>query len=1259
MMKFVLCFWLLGTVLFCLFAQQKVVISHHTVNDYNTTKGVVSEKLLLQYNSTPVVKLINIQTEPIAGLPAGARRTGSFEPDIFTGKERKRTIAFVQIPVYRIVDGRTERLVSFDLEVTETDDGSNNIAQKPTDVPHSVLASGTWYKIAVPARGIYKIDYNFLQSMGINPAGIDPANIRVYGNGGTVLPEKVTDDQPDDLIENAVLVQSTGHSFAPGDYVLFYANGPTLWSKDSVNRSFDHTSNYYENRSYYFVNFDLGPGKRIASEAATAPATLNVSAFDDYYLIDSDSFNLGSIGKMWWGYKMNTIGTTNPAQNLTVNLGPAIGKIRVRSNVANINTASGNNLTMSFNNVAVRTFKLGKAPDDDILVSSETASDSVNAPGSGGPVSLRFQYVPQGTGAAYIDYVRFNYRRQPVFTGPQFAFRSWESASLPAGENASYTLQNAPANLKVWDITNPLSPVNLEGSAGSGHYTFSRAGKSLKEFIAYDGSQFSTPVAIGNLANQDLHGMGQIDFLIVTPGEFRPAAEELGGFHRQKDGISVAVVPLDQIYNEFSSGSQDIGGIRNFIRMFYNRAQSDGSDMIRNVLFMGAASYDYKDRLGFNTNFVPTYETYNSTSGSKAYASDDFFALLDENDDINADPLLFPMLHIVDVGTGRIPAYTVQEARDYVNKVKHYTSPASFGPWRNVVTYIADDHDNNATENNDRMNHLDDCETVNHYFYDSANVYNVYKIYCDALSEVSTPAGPRYPAANQATDAQISVGTLLACYTGHGSPERWAHEAILTSEDYNAWKNKDKLPVMVTATCDFGRFDDPGQRSAGAKLTISAENGAIAMITTTQVVYPGPNKSLNGAYTHAQFSKDAQGKWRNLGEALRKGKATFISDPENNHKYAVLGDPALYIALPVHKVVTEKLQAEYDGSAFDTDTIKALGRYVISGFVKDQNDNVLDNFNGTVYVTIYDKMRKVQTVNPDPKATSSFPLQTNVIAKIQGTVTSGRFRARFIAPKDINYAYGKGKVSYYANSDVTDAAGIDSGYTVGGYNDKAGEDNDAPIVQPFIDDDKFRNGGVTGPNPTLFVKLYDDNGFNISGSSIGHNMVAILDDDVQNPMPVSAYFGTGSDDYRTGYIRNFPLRNLPDGMHTIRVKAWDVYNNSGEGTVVFEVKNKDKGFISDLYNYPNPMTNITHFVFQHNLENENMDVSLAIYSGSGQLVKVIKQHLTTSGNRTEITWDGLGEGGVPLVKGVYFYRLDAKTARGITAKAYQKLVLLR
>lgn len=1261
MKKIFLCAWLLGVASFS-FGQTKVSTTHYTVTANSIIEnGMLSQKIYLQGQSTPLVNITNIQTEQVDKLPAGVKKTNSFEPDIFTGLERKKMVAFINIPAYRVSGEKIEKLLSFDLEITEQVNGSGGtVAQKPTTVSHSVLASGTWYKVAVPSRGIYKIDYNFLQSLGVNPGTINPANIRVYGNGGTVLPEKVSSDQPDDLIENAVYVKSSGSTFANGDYILFYANGPVLWNKDSLNKSFTHTTNYYENQSYYFLNFDLGPGKRVTSENATGTSSLNVTSFNDYALIDNDSANLGGIGKVWWGYKMNSMVSPTPSQTINLNLGALTSDpIKLATYVGNVNTAGGNSLQLKFNGNLVKSFSLGQAPAGYLAADVEPADITVPAPANGA-VSLQFTYLPNGTGAAYIDYVRLNYRRQLLFAGNQLAFRDWETTTLASGENASYTIQNAPSAIRVWDITNPLNPVALNGTAGSGSYTVTREGHSLKEFIAFDESQFntfSTPTAIpGNpIANQDLHGLPQTDFLIVTPAEFRAAAEDLANYHRQKDNITVTIVQKEQVYNEFSSGGQDIGGIRNFIKMFYDRATNE-NDMIKNVLFMGAASYDYKNRLPFNTNFVPTYETYESVVTTLAYSSDDYYALLDDGDDITSN---VPGQHIVDVGTGRIPAFTPEEAANAVNKIKNYTSSSSFGPWKNVVTYVADDIDDGGG-----MDHMRDCEAVNNFYPDSLEVMNLYKIYSDAYSKVSTPSGGRYPMVNKAINDQIYNGTLLMSYSGHGSPERWSHEAILTADDYGSWTNKNKLPVMVTATCDFGRFDDPEHRSAGARLAISPNGGSIAMITTTQVVFAPENTALNKAYTISQFTKNESGNWKTLGEALADAKNSYPNGAANNHKYVVLGDPALRLAMPVYNVRTDSLKMiENDGSTFSTDTIKALGRYALTGSITDEQHNVIDNFNGPVYVTVFDKTRKVQTVNPERlvvpgNPVTSFKLQTNVVAKVKGTVNNGVFTVSFIAPKDINYDYGLGKISYYANTDATDAAGFDSSFTVGGYNNNAPPDNTPPVVKPYIDNEKFRDGGVTGPNPLLYVKLYDDNGINVSGNSVGHDLVAILDGDVQNPYVMNNYYETEEGDYRKGYVR-FPLYNLPEGVHTINVRAWDVYNNSGEGTVTFEVKNKDKGFISDLYNYPNPVTDVTHFVFQHNQEGENMEVSIRIFTAGGQLVKTINESFQTTGNRTEITWDGRGERGAPLVKGVYFYQLIAKTSKGISAKAYQKLVLLR
>ena len=1225
--------------------QQAVRVISHTVNALDLSyKDGASQKVYLTNNNTPQVKITNIKTEVIDKLPEGAKLSNTFEPDVLRYTERKKPVAFINVPIYHKTGDKIEQLTSFDAEITEyIDPSAGHTAQKPTGVTNSILASGTWYKFAAPKRGIYKITYAFLQSMGINPATIDPSKIRLYGNGGTVLSETVSDDEPDDLIENSIYVSSTGTTFGSNDYILFYANGPTLWTNDTVNKSFIHTTNYYEDRSYYFLNFDIGNGKRIADQSATGTADYTVISVDDYMLIENDTFNLGNIGKTWWGYKMNSINPASTTQTFAVNLGTVDGSVNMTTSVANI-CDQGSTIGIKVNNTYPYSFSLPANGIATAAVGTRTFPFSAT-----GAFNIQYIYNTGGTGAGYIDYIQLNYKKILQFQSGQMSFRDWNTFLQPAGQNAAYNIQNASSTLKVWEVTDPLNPINLNGTLNGNIYTIVRPEHTLREFIAFDGLSFNAPVKLDTslVANQNLHGLHQTDLLIISAPEFLTASNTLAEYHQQKDGMNVTVVEVSKIYNEFSSGGQDIGAIRNFIKMFYDRSTGE-ADMIKNVLFMGAASFDYKNRLSFNTNFVPTFETQESIATDVPYSSDDFYALLDAGDFIEANGPL------ADVGTGRIPAYTGAEAEAFVEKIKQYTSNASYGPWKNTISYVADNIDGYGTG----INHMQDCEDVNQYYYSNANIYNVYKIYSDAYNEVITPSGGRYPMVNKAIDDQIYNGTFLMSYSGHGSPDRWADEAILTPDDYSNWTNKNKLPVMVTATCDFGRFDDPTHRSAGARLMINPDGGSIAMITTTEVVYSTSNTGLSLAYVQKQFSKDNNGNWRSLGEALMDAKNAYESGSTNNHKYVVLGDPALTMAMPVHKVQTEKLEF-FDNDVFtETDTIKALGKYKLSGRIADDNNNTLSDFNGPVYVTIFDKLKKVQVVNPNQILTPFFNLQTNIVAKVKGTVQNGEFNVTFVAPKDINYNDGFGKISYYANTDATDASGLDSNFTVGGYNSDAVADNTPPVVKPYIDDDKFRDGGVTGPNPLLYVKIYDENGINVSGTSVGHDLVGILDDDIQNPYVMNNYYETLQNDFTNGFV-NFPLYNLPEGKHTLKVIAWDTYNNSGEGTVSFEVKNKDKGFISNIYNYPNPVVDGTTFVFQHNQEGEHLDITINIYSANGTIVKTIKQSLDNVLNRTEIYWDGLVNNGVKLPKGVYFYKLNAKTSTGISATAYQKLVMLR
>ncbi|MFT4062430.1 MAG: type IX secretion system sortase PorU [Edaphocola sp.] len=1243
---FIVVAWLCASLVTA--AQEPVVsvvpvaaIDHHKVD----ANGYYVERIVLPTAAAPQVRITNVQTDTLPALPSGIKPVGTFDADVHWGIERKQPVAYIHVPIFRQQNGLTEKMTAFQLEITTYIDPAAHTpktAGKPTTVSNSVLASGTWYKIAVPSRGIYKIDYSFLQDLGLNPGAINPANIRLYGNGGTVIPEEADSMQADDLIENAIYVSSSGSTFGSGDYVLFYANGPTRWDKDSANGRFTHVSNYYEDQSYYFLNFDLGAGKRIATEQATGTAAMTVSTYNDYALIDKDTYNIGGQGKVWWGNRMNSINSSSWTQNISVDLGQIADTVHFETYIGSVNESSSS-IAVKLNSTVLQTSYFTLSAGSDYAIKPATIVADL-LPGSAS-FNINYQYTPGGTGAGYVDYLEFNYKRPLTLSG-QVTFRNWATAALASGQNAAYVIQGSSPT--VWDVTDPLTPVALTGTAGSGSYTVVRPGNSLREFAAFDGTQFLTPTKIGQVANQDLHGLSQVDLLVISPAQFISTANEIADYHRQEDGISVAVAVIDEIYNEFSSGSRDIAGIRNFIKMFYDRA-TDESDMIKNVLFVGAASYDYKDRLSNNTNYVPTFQTYESVYYNGAYSSDDFFAMLDQGDNVNNSSSL------VDIGTGRIPVIDTAEANIALNKIKTYNSAAAYGAWRNVVAFVADDHD--GAEENSSMNHLDDCETINSFFYSSDDVFNVNKIYADAYTQQSTPGGGRYPAVNTAIDNQMYNGCLLMSYSGHGGPTRWAHEGILTADDYGNWTNGTKLPVMVTATCDFGRFDDPGERSAGVKIALSKNGGAIAMVTTTQLVYQSQNTAIASFYVKRQFTK-TNGAYPTLGQALAAAKNAYASGGTNNHKYVVLGDPALYLAIPNNQVATQKLAMLQDGIATETDTVKALGVYELTGVVTDANGATLTTFNGTVDVTIYDKMKSVQTVNTESGVTPSFKVQNNIVAQVQGTVANGVFTVTFIAPKDINYDYGYGKISYYAYSDSDDAAGYDTTITIGDYNRDAAEDNEGPAVKPYIDDNKFRDGGVTGPSPLLYVELYDDNGINVSGNSLGHDLVAILDEDLQNPYVMNSYYQTAQNDYRNGTV-SFPFYDLAEGKHTLRVKAWDVYNNSGEGVVNFEVRKKESGVIGSLYCYPNPVTNGTRFVFQHNQENEEMDVNIEVYTATGVIVKNIQQSLTTTGNRTEIYWDGKGNNGVPLVKGVYFYRLTLKTTNGVAATAHQKLVMLQ
>jgi hypothetical protein len=1226
-----------------------------TVHTYQVKPEDIRGGYIIQQVNTSAnanIQLVNAQYTAVASLPKGVTPA---EADKFTkrsGVERKQAFVILQIPAYsRHSSGSFGVLSSYSLDVPDAAPvAASPAAYAKTAASNSPLSSGTWFKIAVPQRGVYKIDQAFIKSLGVNTDNISSASIRLLGNGGAMLPESNATPQFLELKENALWINDGGDGVLnSNDFVAFYTPGPTRWDKDEAGHRFIHQNHLYADSSYYFLSFDAGAGKAIGNSTAPASATVSVSSFNDYVAHEVDKYNPGHFGKEWWGEKFGSTADALASRTFSFPLNSTVDSIGVRLIAASRSTVAGNRMTVALNNTTIANFLFGTvslAEDD-----SPVARGIIDArlPLGSSTADFNLTYDAQAIDAiGYLNYIELNWRRPLTMSGGNLTFRDWNSVG--SGAVAGYSISGATGATQVWDVTDPTEPVRVEGSLAGNTYTFNQYASNLHEFVALDGSSFLAPVKLGKIENQNLSTEDAPGMVIVTHPDFLAAANRLANYHRDHDALRVMVATTDQVYNEFSSGAQDIGGIRNMMRHYYLAAGTDTTRMPRYLLLFGDASYDYKDRITNNGNFVPTYESNESMNPLYGYTVDDFFGFLDDSEDIGD----YGIINTLDIGVGRIPVTTETSAEAMVDKIISYSAPASLGPWRLTNTYVGDNEDG-AGE------HLEDAEIIAHTVDAMSPFSNDFKVYLDNLPFVSTPGGQRSPDANKAINDQIFKGTFLINYTGHGSTTTLAHERILTKEDFSKWKNINKLPFMITATCDYARYDDPSSVSNGEGLVLKADGGTIAMLTTTGPVYASINEDINKQFLEAQYTQ-INGIWQTFGDAMRHGKNETYKNPSssfqliNFYRFTLLGDPAVQPAFPKHRIATDAITAM--GSTQPIDTMRALGAYTVSGHIEGTNGNLLTDFNGRAYVTIYDKPRLINLVTKETNTFRSYNMQDNIIFKGLTTVTNGRFSCSFIAPKDMSYEFGQGKISYYAENGITDAAGMDTTMVIGGFSDGAITDDDAPIVKPFIGDTLFRDGGITGTNTLLYVQLSDNSGINVSGNSVGHDLVAVLDGDEQHPYVLNDYYQTESNTYKRGRV-SFPISGLSDGLHSIRVKAWDVYNNSGEGTVRFVVGTG--GFqIQNLMNYPNPFTDVTHFIFEHNHPGETLKVQIAIYNTAGVPVRMIDQSFTPSGsNSNEITWDGTDANGARLPSGVYPYRMILSTEQGVQGSTYQKLVIVR
>ncbi|MBP7183965.1 MAG: type IX secretion system sortase PorU [Saprospiraceae bacterium] len=1124
----------------------------------------------------------------------------------------------------------------------------------------SVLNDGSVYKFGINNTGVYKLTYEYLKNqLGIsNIDNINPKKIKLYGNGGGMLPELNSTFRPDDLIENAIkVVGEEDGVFNQNDYILFYAVGADKASFDYTTKQFSQPKNIYSNTAYYFIKIDDNNyGQRIAQRNDINDTDAHsTDSFSEYWHYEVDSRNIlhstglsSGSGKVWFGDIFNSEREKDYSAALPFNdviIGDSarvILKFAARSSASSSVRLLCNNNQYSANMTAVTLI------GESAITSSQASNGIIDAKfisNSSSP-SLVIQYPDNGyDGDGFLDYLEV-YARRPlsVIENNTLAFR--DIKSLLYAKN-KYQFRNDISNFEIWDVTNFNQPITQLITNNS--FTVNSSSEILNQFITFqkDANTLPTPnVAVGKIENQNYHGIIDPNMVIIYHSLFKSEAERLAEHRRNFSGFTVELVDIDLLFNEFSSGALDPTAIRDFARMLYQR-----SDKFKFLLLVGDGSFDMRNILGIEglaTNYIPTYQTNESYNPVNAFTSDDYFGLLDDNEGNN-------LAGKIDIAIGRLPVKILgdgtNEATIVVDKIINYeTAKSTFGDWRMRMSFVADDEDYNL--------HFNGAERITNkigMFFKDANVD---KIYSDAFDQVSSAGASRYPASNQKINTNMYKGQLLYNYFGHGSYRSWSQERILTFDDIAKWTNKDKLPLFITATCSFTGFDDPTRVSAGEACFLKQNGGTIGLFTTVRPVFASSNETLVQNVIDQQFFQP-NGLQLPFGEVMRLSK-NLSSD---SRKFLLIGDPAVRLAFPINKVVTTKFN-NIDIASGVIDTVRALQKVVVEGYVSDINGNILTDFNGTMYPTIFDKALTLVTKGQDEgSSVATFSLQQSVIFKGAATVTAGKFSFTCIIPKDINYQYGKGKISYYAfDGNSKDAGGYFDNFYIGGSDSTALADNKGPDLEIFMNDDKFVFGGLTNESPTLYVKLKDDSGISVVGNSVGHDLLGTLDDRTQNNYILNDFYQAAIDDYTKGEIR-YPLYDLAEGRHHIKVKAWDVANNSGEVFTEFIVASSAEGALAHILNYPNPFVNHTEFQFEHNLAGNDVRLQIQIFTVSGKLVKTIDETLFANSNRiTGINWDGKDDFGDQLAKGVYLYKIKLKptsVTNQIAESKFEKLVILK
>ena len=1099
-----------------------------------------------------------------------------------------------------------------------------------------MLSKGNWVKIAVPNEGVYQLTGAQFKAMGFT-GKVNSNEVQLYGMDLAQLSERVPKGLPDSLSEMAIEMQDGGDGiFDDQDKFLFYAQGHFKWNKSSLFEAPIRQKITSNDSLYFFLRIGTN-GKRITHFNKSGAASKLIQTYAARWLIEKDSINILSSGKIWLGDPMGIGAGKKTRMSFPLNMeGLQLNlPIVFQSQLAASTYQNDAVFTIQLNDQILSTKALnsvsGNIFDDAYKIRFDSSTiwlDQSKVQKTGQSltaVNLQVDFNASSTATGWIDYMALHGQRTIGFWGSSsFGFDYHTSNSK--NQLIEFEIQNATTQTKVWDLSQYLEPASLNTQMSQNSTaTFKVSDTAFRYFFVFDASKIQSAQFSSVIQNDSSFLVRSLDYIIITAPDYYPAAKSLQLFHEKQNGYKVGLFNATQVYNEMASGQTSPIAIRNFLKYILEQSKLKNQVRPAYVLLMGIGN--------FNTNKIqqnkelPVYTSEVSNAILTSYSSDDFYTIQTPGNQIQ----FASTIDSISLAIGRIPARNIAEANKMVEKLIQYQSNKKMGLWQNQLTWVADDADYNL--------HLQDAEEIIGNLKTKTNNWNHKKLYLDLFKASQTLTGNTYPDVNKAIQESVQAGTLVLNYTGHGNYLRLTEEAVISKPEMQSWNNAGKLPIMVTASCDFAPYDQPATSPIGFDALMQNEKGIIALVAANRLVFAYSNKQINDAFMQALLVPNSNGQYMTIGQALQTAKNYNFNrngDRLNAFKFGLLGDPAMRIAQPKYQInCTDLNQSPWSDTLF----LKAGGKYTIKGNIATQS-KILQNFNGAIDMVLWDAPSTKKTLANQVNS-QSVPIETQekTLFKGKATVQNGQFEISFILPGNLPSSNLNAlKLQLYAYNDTTDASMQFQSIFIQGAATQNSLDTTGPIIKTYINTPSFKSGDWVSAPSTLFVVLKDSSGIQSSGNELGQDLKLIIDDTLIKQYNLNSFFSYNLNQYQSGEIQ-YPLPVLEEGKHRLIIKAWDLLGNVSKDTIMIEVPSKKNKNIRNLSISPNPVQANSRFSFEINNSKDPILMQLDVFDSNGIRHFSISQNIQPRGNKIIIDWDGRASNGGLLPPGKYYYKV--------------------